>query len=283
VSTSWKSLAGGALRPVLRELVRARLGGTDVRAAARTCGRLTQRGLGCTSGYWNDAGDTPQIVAREALRGIAMLARTTADGYLSLKLPALGGDDALADRILSEAARAGVRLHLDALAPPTTDAIHTWAAAAAAAAGSADLGVTLPGRWARSVPDAAWAAVHALRVRVVKGEWADPAEPDRDPHAGYLAVIEALAGRARHVSVATHDVALLGASLACLQAAGTSCDVEQLHGLPGRACRKVAREHGVAVRIYVPWGVAVLPHAVEFALARKAWLPRWFLRDALIP
>jgi len=273
------SLAGAAIRPVLRQAIRLRLGGADRHAAARLCARLTKRGIGCTSGYWNDAADTPESVYAECMGGLRMLSRRTRDGYLSVKFPALGGDVALAHDLLRKAEQQGVRVHADSLAPETTDAVH--ACIEAAAATHDDLGVTLPGRWRRSVPDAEWAVRLKLRVRVVKGEWADPEEPALDACEGYLAVIRKLAGRARHVSVATHDVDLLVRALDCLRAAGTSCDVEQLYGLPGRACRIAARRAGVPVRVYVPWGQAVLPHAVEFALARKAWLPRWFLRDAL--
>lgn len=279
MSAGVTSLAGAAIRPVLRQAIRLRLGGADRRAAARLCARLTKRGIGCTSGYWNDAADTPETVHAECRFGLRMLARRTRDGYLSVKFPALGSDTTLVEDLLTESARQGVRIHADSLAPETTDEIHARIEAAAAA--HDDLGVTLPGRWRRSVPDAQWASQLQLRVRVVKGEWADPEDPDRDGREGYMGVVEKLAGRARHVSLATHDVDLLIRALACLRAAGTSCDVEQLYGLPGRACRIAARRAGVPVRVYVPWGQAVLPHAVEFALARKAWLPRWFLRDAL--
>lgn len=273
------SFAGAALRPVLGQAVRLRLGGADRRAAARLCTRLTKEGIACTSGYWNDAADSPEAVFAECMHGLRMLARRTRDGYLSVKFPALGDDDALARDLLHEAGRLGVRVHADSLAPETTDAIH--ARVEAAATTHEDLGVTLPGRWRRSVTDARWVIEQQLRVRVVKGEWADPEDPALSPRTGYMAVVERLAGHARHVSLATHDVALLARALECLRAAGTACDVEQLYGLPGRACRIAARRAGVPVRVYVPWGRAVLPHAVEFALARKAWLPRWFLRDAL--
>jgi len=252
----------------------------DLRAAARACGRLTQAGLRCTSGYWNEAGDSPQAVYRACEASLRMLVRRSPDGYLSVKFPALGGEEALGQALLRAAARQGVGLHADSLAPSTTDAIHGLIEGATDS--FAGLGVTLPGRWPRSVADARWASALGLRTRVVKGEWADPEQPALDPCEGFMAVVESLAGRARHVSVATHDVQLLIRALNCLRAAGTSCDVEQIYGLPGRACRHAARRAGVRVRIYVPWGDAVLPHAVEFALARRARLPHWFVKDSIL-
>ena len=73
--------------------------------------------------------------------------------------------------------------------------------------GPAELSYTLPGRWRRS-----WTTrlggERGMTVRMVKGQWPDPADPKRDLRQGYLEVIDALAGRARHVAVATHDVPL---------------------------------------------------------------------------
>lgn len=279
------AIIGGALRPLLQEILRVRLGGADLRAADRLCGRLGRNGLACTSGYWNDAEDTPQDVLRACLQTLRMLARRSEDGYLSVKFPALGAEAGLIDTLFRASADLGVRLHADALAPDTTDTIHEilQRALEVPTGGAPDLGVTLPGRWPRSVEDARWACEQGLRVRVVKGEWADPEAPDHEARAGCLAVIDALAGKARHVSVASHDPEVVGPAVARLRATGTSQDVEQLYGLPGRACRAIAYRAGVGVRVYVPWGQAVLPHAVEFTLARRKRLPLWFLRDALVP
>ena len=143
------------------------------------------------------------------------------------------------------------------------------------------LGCTLPGRWRRSLLDADRAVKLRLNVRVVKGQWVDPDEPNLDPAAGFLAVIDRLAGQASHVAVATHDPQLAGEGLRRLLAAGTSCEVELLFGLPMRRAIRVAREAGVPVRVYVPYGHAWLPYLLSQARQhpRVVW---WLFQDLLL-
>jgi proline dehydrogenase len=108
---------------------------------------------------------------------------------------------------------------------------------------------------------------------VVKGQWPDPEEPGRDPSAGYLEVIGRLAGRARHVGVATHDVPLAAEAIARLRATNTPFELELLYGMP------MAR---APVRIYVPFGKGFIPSAVGVLRRnpRLAWL---VLKDLVTP
>ncbi len=137
---------------------------------------------------------------------------------------------------------------------------------------------TLPGRWRRSLTDADWARERGLTVRVVKGQWADPADPDRDMQAGFLATIDRLAGGQSHVAVASHDVPLANQALRRLQATRTDCSLELLYGLPMKAALAMAQSLGVPVRVYVPYGAAYLPYALGKLKQnpRMAW---WLLRD----
>jgi proline dehydrogenase len=143
------------------------------------------------------------------------------------------------------------------------------------------LGTTLPGRWARSVSDAGWALDHGLQVRVVKGQWPDPADPDRDPRAGFLEVIDRLAGRACRVRVASHDVPLAAEAVRRLRNAGTPCELELLFGMPMTRSLRWADAAGVPVRIYVPYGEGYTPHAFD-QLRRNPRLLWSIVRD-LVP
>ena len=136
----------------------------------------------------------------------------------------------------------------------------------------------MPGRWSRSLADADWVCEHGLIARVVKGQWPDPAEPNRGLRDGFLEVIDRLAGRARHVAVASHDVPLAAEAIARLQHAGTSCELELLFGLPMTPSLAWAREQRVPVRIYVPYGKGYIPHAMD-QLWRNPRFVWWILKD----
>jgi proline dehydrogenase len=77
--------------------------------------------------------------------------------------------------------------------------------------------------------------------------------------------VERLAGRARRVAIATHDVPLARRAIGALHARGTPCEWELLYGLPSRRPVAVARKLGVRVRFYVPYGEAYLPYCLSQA------------------
>jgi proline dehydrogenase len=167
-------------------------------------------------------------------------------------------------------------MHFDSLGVETVD--RTFGLIEHARSYQVPLGCTIPGRWRRSPRDAERAAQMGLCVRVVKGQWPD-ASAAADPHTGFLDVIDALAGAAASVAVATHEPVLAGAAIRKLQSAGTPCEMELLYGLPSRAVRKVAHDLGVPVRYYVPYGHAWLPYALRQA-RRDPRILWWVLRDA---
>jgi proline dehydrogenase len=95
-----------------------------------------------------------------------------------------------------------------------------------------------------------------------------------------LTLADRLAGRAGHVIVATHDGDLAREALARLRAAGTPCELELLLGLPPQASIRAAREAGVGVRAYVPYGCARLPYRLSEAGRNPAVL--WWLACDLL-
>jgi len=276
--SSWKA----ALRPLYlaaaRRAAQAYVAGDSVGDALKVCRRWKSRHVSTTIGYWNDGADTAEAVQRAYLACLAALARHLPDGYLSIKLGAMKYRQDLLAPILTRAKTDGFRVHFDSLGPETVErtneeivvARKTWA----------DLGCTLPGRWRRSVDDVAWAVENDLSVRVVKGQWPDPEVPALDPAEGFYRVVDTLAGRAKRVAVATHDVALAERCLHRLQQAGTPADYELLHGLPMRQALKMARRRRVRVRIYVPYGASFLPYSLDYVQKHPAVI-FWLAKDAL--
>jgi proline dehydrogenase len=271
---------GGQLLDALRRRrVSAYGAGQSLDPAIDGCRRLARYGMTSTVGYSAPAGERPRAVADVHLAAFDRLSREQLDCQVSVKLSALDFDAALLDELVAAAGASGRVLHIDALAPDTVD--PTWQLVAKLAPGS-QLGITLPGRWRRSVEDAALAKTLGLRVRVVKGQWADDAPgPPVDPADGFLRVVERLCGHAGPVAVATHDVRLLAVALRRLAASGTASSAELLFGLPFRGPVLTARRLGVPVRAYVPfgdrgatYGIADLPH--------RPATTRWLLQDLIL-
>ena len=270
-----RRMASKCLRPLVARAAKAYVAGERLEDALRVADKLSERGLGITLGYWDSPKDTPRSVADAYLDAIDALANRQ-HGYVSIKIPSLDYSHELSAKVVDRAALRRVRVHFDALGPETAD--RSRALFDRLLDRGAELSYTLPGRWLRSVSDAAWAAERGIVVRVVKGQWADPADPRRDPRRGYLEVIDALAARAAHVAVASHDTQLVAAAVARLKGANTSCELELLHGLPMRRSLAQADALSLGVHVYVPYGETYLPYAISRVRQnpRVLW---WLLRD----
>lgn len=265
-------------RHALPDCVERVTAGPGASAAARRCNLLARDGLAATIGYFQSSRSEPEeiVAANRAVAGL--LSDRQGDVYLSVKAPPLRFDPGHLRTIADSAAAAGLALMFDAHAPK--DANATLAAVSGFLGEFPGTGFVLPARWRRSPADAADFRDSSARIRVVKGEWADPDGSDADVASSYFGLIESLAGRAGPVAVATHDPGLAERSLTLLLDAGTPCELEQLRGLPSRRTRSVARRLGVPVRVYVPFGPGWWPYALDKALDRP-YLPAWTIRDRL--
>jgi proline dehydrogenase len=272
-----RRIAVSPLMPLLGAAARAYVVGPELADAVARARSLSAQGAASTICFWDAPEDEPARVAQRYLDTLRAIARANLDSYVSIKAPSLAFDAELVAAIAQEARSLGVGVHFDSLGPEAAD--RTFDLMEDARRLGTKLGCTLPGRWRRSVADAERAARLGLNVRVVKGQWADAHEEGADPRQGYLGVIEALAGRARRVAVATHDPVLASGAIRTLQAAGTPCELELLFGLPSRAALEVGRKLGAPVRFYLPYGHAWLPYGVRQA-ARNPRILWWMLRDA---
>jgi proline dehydrogenase len=273
----WRRFARARLNSASRYLSRAYIAGPELQDALGAFDRFAGVGQAGTIGYFNPAMQAPAAIARINQQLFVALADGRQRGYVSLKVPAMGFDIGLLDALARQSALSGVGMHFDSHAIETTD--PTFACIAAALRHTGQVGCTLPGRWPRSLQDAEQAIALKLRVRVVKGQWADPATPDLDPAAGFMRVVDQLAGKAQSVAVATHHPDLARAALRRLLDAGTPCELEQLFGLPMRTVSGLARQMGVPVRVYIPFGTAWLPYALT-QLIKKPGMLWWLLKDA---
>jgi proline dehydrogenase len=244
----------------------------DALAASR---RLAADNIPSALGYSAPPEESPRAATDVHLGAFAALAADGTDGYVSVKLSALHFDPALLGELEAASKRFERRLHVDSLAPETVD--RTWALIEGMGDPGA-LGLALPGRWRRSVDDARRALDLGLIVRIVKGQWADGKV---DPAAGFLDVVDAIAGSKNLVRVATHDIPLLEESVRRLTAARTPCEVELLLGLPFAAQARAARRLGVPVRLYVPYGETGAAYGIG-GLVRNPITAWWLAQDLLL-
>ena len=233
--------------------------------------------MGTTIAYWNDVGDEPKGVCAAYLSAIDGAADAGIRTCLSIKAPALALSETFIDTVARRCQDRRIGLHFDSLAlehqPRTLDLIERLAPM------GVTLGCTLPARFGRSLDDVERVVAHRLRVRVVKGQWADP-QFAIDPRRAFMALVDRLAGRAARVAVATHEPGLArrrwSASPPAARRPSSNCS---------SGCRCTRRGTwrdglNVPVRLYIPYGHAWLPYAIANA-RRHPRVLLWLLEDAV--
>jgi len=256
--------AGRLIRSSMRPFIKDR----DLVETLCLCENLSRRGLASSIGYWNDKNDSPRMIADANLEVLTRLSRYQRGSYLSIKAPPLHYSGELLSEVASRANEVGIRLHFDAHGPesanPTFELIDTLLLT------TSRIGCTLPGRWRRSLDDVDCAIERNLCVRVVKGQWEDDEGPSIDPNAGFLSVVDRLAGRADHVGIATHDPVLAETAMKRLTRAGTPCELELMFGLPENKLRRVAESMDIPIRFYIPYGHGWLQYLLSQMLANPS-------------
>jgi proline dehydrogenase len=271
--------ARGLARALARRAGRSYVAGRGIAELERVRGAAERRGFACDVCYWPLPGEPPESVARNYAAALEVLAQTRTGARLAVKASQVGFEPATLEPRLDRARRADLPVIYDALEAGESDGVFRMISAALNS--GVTLGCALAGRWPRSVADLEWALEHGLHVRLVKGQYADPDHPDADPRAGFLRLVDALAGRAPFVSVATHEPALAREALQRLRRAGTPCELELLYGFPLRRQLRAVRDLDIPVRLYIPYGFGRTPYPPRAAV-REARTARFFAGDVLI-
>jgi proline dehydrogenase len=277
--TPTHTLAGAVSGWLTKHLEMEYVAGSTAGDAASICKKVAAKyGWRSTMAFWNAREDSPELVATRYRQALRAIVSEDLDSHLAIRASSLDYDMEWLGEILDLAREHGVLLHFDSQHPEA--ATPSLSLLERAVQLYPKLRYTLPARWRRSTADASRLIDLGIGVRVVKGQWPDPDDPGRDPRAGFLELIETLAGRAAHVGIGIHDASLARASLARLQRSGTRCELEQLYGLPAIA-RDIAGPLGVPVRLYVPYGNGAMPYALS-QIAKEPRIAAWFVRDMVL-
>lgn len=251
------------------------IAGKDVVDVLPICRWAHEHGYKSIVSPWAGPDDPPRKVFDRYKEAFDSMHNETIDWYLSIKLESIGNDIGLFQELSSIAKSNGVRLHLDSMGPDS--APFTYSFLEKTVAQNPNLGCTLPSRWTRSITDADRAVDLGVSIRIVKGQWQDPGQAKVDSRKNYLAIVERLAGRARHVAVATHDARLAERALGLLSAADTHCELEQFFSLPLTGINLVQKS-GYSYRLYVAYGHPGVPYNVRVALSRPGMIA-WIITD----
>jgi len=272
--TSFKRHIGQTLEWMAEKGASCYIAGTELRTALELCDTIERGGSRFIICPWDKPGDSALTVYRSYDRALRTLRNERRRGYfLSVKLPSLRFNAAMAESLVVQASEACVRIHFDALTPDSVE--PTMKLLARLRGRYSNIGYTIPARWRRSGRDIEAALDLEIPVRIVKGQLPARRGEEVAPLEGYINLV-ARARRARSlIGIATHDESLAELSLEALRSAGVSCELEQLYRL-----RPVAPEFrgGAPVRLYVPYGTGYPPYDI-YEACRKPRVGFRLVRD----
>lgn len=265
---------------VISRIASRHVAGTELEDALTVCKWAISNGYHYILSPWKN-GDITNLTEEEKstnadsfIAAMMSIKKRQGQGYLSLKLDAIDYDYGLFSDLLEISKSAGIKIHIDSLAPDTCEMNFTFLER------SADdheyLGCTLPSRWQRSLEDAERAIDLGLAVRLVKGQWEDPYGPVNH-RENYVKIAEKLAGSVPYIGVATHDKKLASQTLRLLKGHQSKFELEQFFSLPLNGI-ELAKEFSCPYRIYISYGYPAIPYNYRFAMTRPS-LGAWMVSD----
>jgi len=278
-----RGLAEFALRhAVLKRAALRFVAGERLADAVSAIGALNAAGLAATLDFLGENTTTPAAASAsaETYAGILdELHRTRVDSNLSLKLTQLGLDldeglcETLLAGILDRAGATFVRIDMEG-SPYTERTLRLferlWTA------GHRNVGVVIQSYLRRSEADVERLIALGIRVRLVKGAYAEPpsvAFPrKRDVDAAFARLAERLLRDGVYPAIATHDERLIAAAREVATAYGIAPDrfeFQMLYGIRRDLQIRLRRE-GYRVRVYVPFGGEWYPYFMRRLAERPA-------------
>jgi len=200
------------------------------------------------------------------------------NSYLSMKPSALCFDIKMFEALAEVASVKNIRIHFDSLSPDMAGPYLSFLNNAHMA--YKNLGYTLPSRWLRSLEDADRISKYKIPVRIVKGQWGDPANKRIDPKENYLNLVKRLSGKVPLIAIATHDRITAEKAINILDKDNVPFELEQFFSLPFIKARIIPENKFIKKRIYVVYGEPYLPYNLRSANKRPEML-LWLIKDIL--
>ena len=258
--------------------------GDDIAEVVTATRKLNAAGMTATLDYLGESVSSRDEATASADMYIALLdaiAREKLDANVSLKLTAMGQDIDLefmhdnVERVIRRAADHDIFVRFDMegsdYTQPTLDFFRRlWDE------GLRNIGPVIQAYLYRSGEDIDWLNSIGARVRLCKGAYKEPATvayPEKaDVDANYVALMQKLLDGGTYPGIATHDPAMIDATIAHMKARGYSPDrfeFQMLYGVRRDLQRKLV-EQGLRLRVYVPFGEAWYPYLMRRMAERPA-------------
>jgi proline dehydrogenase len=271
--------------PVTRPMVARFVAGVTLQEALPALERLHEAGFRTTVDHLGEAVQDVEaagLAAAAYCEAIPVIAARGVDLNVSLKLSQMGLNlgEAVATanlaRVLEVADGAGAFVRIDMEDHTTTDAtLRIWTELRPTMR-SGEVGVVIQSALRRSPADVEALIAAGARVRLCKGAYK---EPERVAHqsraevdAAYVALATRLLDAAPYPAIATHDPAMIRATLAHARANGIGPDrfeFQMLYGIRRDLQERLVRD-GWTVRVYVPFGQEWYPYFMRRLAERPA-------------
>ena len=257
-----------------RSFARRFIAGESVEEAIQAARAIQAQGLLLTLDYLGESVSTldeADAATREYLRILDVIVASNVERNISLKLTQLGLDVDRATcvdnlrRILEPAQRHGFFVRIDMENSPytavTLDIFETlWQQQ------YRNVGVVLQSYLHRSEADAARITALGGRIRVVKGAYKEPKsvawQPKAEVDAAFIRLMRFLLDHGTYPAIATHDPAIIDATVAYARERGTAPDRFEFQMLYGvrRDLQRSLVAAGYRMRVYVPFGREWFPY-----------------------
>jgi proline dehydrogenase len=283
--------------PLTRPLVHRFIAGNSLDDAMAVLEGLRERGLRWTVDVLGESVASREMAEAAADRYIGTLdalAERGLEANVSLKLTQMGLDiDAgfcqrNVARVVAKARQVGAFVRVDMEDHTKTDA--TLEIARALHADYPDVGVVIQAYLRRSADDVERLNAEAIRVRLCKGAYDEPAgvafAHKAEVDASFARLAERLLAAGRYPAIATHDERLIGHVVDFARREGIGPERFEFQMLNGirRDLQDWLVGEGYTVRVYVPYGAQWFPYFMRRLAERPANLLflLFAIRDVLL-
>lgn len=278
---------------IARRVARRYVAGETWEDAVVAMDRLQAEGMDIALDFLGENVHTPAEADRateEYLKVLQNLRQRGQNWYISLKLTQIGmdlGEDlclANLERVLTEAALNNTFVRVDMEGSQYTEL--TLRIVERAAEKHSNVGIVIQSYLRRSRQDIARMNQLGIQVRLCKGAYSEPAsvafQKKSEVDANYVTLMEDLMAAGHHPALATHDEAMIQATINCARRHAIPAEAFEFQMLSGirKERQSRLRQEGFRMRVYVAFGTEWYPYFMRRLAERPANL--LFFLTALI-